>query len=63
MRTLNNVNNFIQSKVFTVHLVVNNVNNFIQSKVFTVHLVVNNLESVHQHVAYITDHDEAWVLV
>jgi hypothetical protein len=35
----------------------NNVNNFIQSKVFTVHLVTKKFESVHQHVAYITDHD------
>jgi GTP cyclohydrolase FolE2 len=36
-----------------------NVNNFIKSKVFTIHLVTKNFESVHQHVAYITEHDEA----
>jgi GTP cyclohydrolase FolE2 len=41
----------------------NIVNNFIQSKVFTIHLAIKNLESVHQHVAYITEQDKAWVLV
>jgi flavin reductase (DIM6/NTAB) family NADH-FMN oxidoreductase RutF len=39
--------------------ILNNVNNFIQSKVFTIHLVIKNFESVDQHVAYITEHDEA----
>jgi hypothetical protein len=41
----------------------NNVNDFIQSKVFTVHLFITNFGSVHQHVANITEHDEAWVLI
>jgi hypothetical protein len=41
----------------------NNVNNFIQSKVFTILLVIKNFENVHQHVAYTTEHDEAWFLV
>jgi hypothetical protein len=38
--------------------------NFIQSKVFTIHLVTKLSESVHQHVAYVTEHDEAcsWIL-
>jgi hypothetical protein len=33
--------------------------NFIQCEVFTVHLVTEASESVHQHVAYITEHNEA----
>jgi hypothetical protein len=37
----------------------NNVNNFIQSKVFTIHLVIKTSEREHQHVVYITEHDEA----
>jgi hypothetical protein len=41
----------------------NNVNNFIQSKVFTIHLVIKMFQSAHQHVACITEHDEAWVLI
>jgi hypothetical protein len=36
----------------------NNVN-----KLFTIHLVITNVESVHQHVAYINELDESWVLI
>jgi hypothetical protein len=38
----------------------NNVNNFIQRKVFAIYLVIKIVESAYQHVAYITEHHEAW---
>jgi hypothetical protein len=34
--------------------------NFIQSRAFITRLVTERFESVHQHVAYITEQDEAF---